>query len=331
MAPTTTQLRDEFDSIIQKELKLAALHNSTDDALDRLASFYERYIKDFILKFKFRDGKHIFDCKIFYADTDQFNAYSLKSRKFDSVYYIGLNFELVDKLIKIHKNYGQKEKCKFDALKIPHSDCKWPETILQINIALAFVIFHELGHILFGHCELDKEKIVSSVGEKADIHLLQAEEYLADLFATIMSISIMKYEEDEKDINYLSQNYCEACYKFWKIIKFYDGSFSDYVGKLADHPHASVRMLYLKDYVDSEMKYHGLRDRKTIKTYSSNCKLLLDSKDQVRLANAEKCLIEKNLDEIFNLFQAFSYYDFPDYKTMNKEIVKSIHRCFGFV
>lgn len=331
MVPATTQQRDEFDRIIMNKFGLMTVNNSSGDSFDLIAKYYEGFIRDFILKFSFKNGKSIFKCKVFYIDTEKFNAYSIKSEEFDSIYYIGLNYGLVEKIIKIHKDYSTAEICKFNVLRLTHSFIKWPETILQIDVVLSFIIFHELGHILLGHCELNEEKIVSGTeNSKEYFYLCQAKEYLADLFATVMSFSIMCSEENNKDIFFLSKNYCEACYEFWKIIKYYDGLFSDYVGKFADHPHAAVRMLYLKDCIEAEMKFHGLRDKEIIKAYSSYCKFLLESDDQVIIASDEKCLIEDHLDEIFKLFQAYSYYDFPDYKTMSKGIMKSIHGCFVF-
>ena len=291
--PPINKYTKEYKTLIRK-YKMNIVYYLPGELYDKLINHYEKLIDDFASTlYKNNKISKSFKCKIFLVNKDDVNANCIKSRIDDSMYYIGLNFGLIEELIE-HSTYKYKSSCfkntldeyenssqriYFDVMDL--QDIKFnPAKALRVNIMLSYIIFHEVGHILCGHCEPSEKEKLTGKYHFSDNYLYQAEEYMADYFAVVSAFSYLRHMEKQMDCTQISTYFAASIIEYWKTILSNERSISFYFGKEIDHPHSLVRMKYMCKWIKSEM---------------CSCELIkTDIRQIIRNYNKEQKRIHKN-------------------------------------
>lgn len=225
----------------------------SDESLEyRVLSYFKKSIQNYIkekriLSILSKD----FSCCFFWVTLPGVNASVMKST-YKRVYYISLYQGFLTDLFENVKNINKEIydehfniSSEFDYNFLKLDNTKYNKIdIVTITMIFIGIIYHEIGHIIYGHCDLEED---ISVYEK------QAREYCADItgFREALSYLIKVFDYRVVDaIEYLIKTY----YSF-KSLKL-EGNSLYYMDKLdtGDHPHPFYRVNYMNTWIKSILK-----------------------------------------------------------------------------
>ena len=273
---------DEFQRLINEGAvqKLELLDCPKDSKEYQALKEMQDLIQDSVyLDFNKKKIDRMPSCKLFWIKDDYYNAEADASRIFKrlSVYYIGLHDKIINKLYDEVKN--TRVKCRItneisletirinNLLQIKPTDINTIDADIA-NLILIYIVFHEVGHILYGHTDIRYQY--------EDYYMYQAEEYLADINGLEKVFSLLLASNGENAFNAVSM-FAEAIFIWCLLAKIQKKQHIDNYDPSSEvHPHTLIRFWYMKNWIINEIqnnKYHFTSEE--TERIEKECDLLL--------------------------------------------------------
>lgn len=222
-----------------------------------IKQFYEKEINDYIAALY--DAHAItkrFMCEISIIPIKDIAADSFPSKTKQGTYIItipqGMLRLFIDETSELRKKHSfvkmasQDLADKFNAMNLDANTYDNADA-LTINLMLLSVVFHELGHILSGHCDAQQMSF-------KDKYLYQAREYLADYYSFQSVFYFVCLILPKLEITTVIGFYFEACSIYWSLLGVNDPPINWYIGTGYDHPHSLVRFKYMISWISDELE-----------------------------------------------------------------------------
>ncbi len=252
-----------LDGYLRKE-NLCRIESKTDSLEFESASFFERLLES-LKNTIMHENVNI---KIYWIDrNDKVNANVIR---LGDTYYIGL-FSGVTSALRDHfEAYYRDLEERFDWFVLPsrdmYIDFKYDEAESTkskmcnylMTFALAYLVMHEFGHILCGHCRkedvffYENENVYRIQGYKA-----QAKEMLADFYgiANSYNLFLSTFIKNPNNVGPFSLLYLLAAYSVFWIFKFDKKTLLESDCSTMSHPHSQVRFWYFVEFLENELKH----------------------------------------------------------------------------
>lgn len=256
-------LLENYKAILRKHRpQLELSHFEVDSVEYNLARSLEKYINAI-----FQELGHSVNVRIFWISSYTINACVTK---IENCYCIGI-FEgvitsmvyrletiCIDNLIIIDNSFLPKNPIYYHMIDDETDNGVLGNTVFTMT--LLFLLMHEMGHILCGHCDKyfnSTSPIFFERDAEDSGYLKQGKEYVADFYGVANSLTMMLAsfnQSEEQIINCTALYLMAVSFVIWL---FQESSEPFESAKVigTSHPHPTIRMSYLWDFVLNEIPH----------------------------------------------------------------------------
>lgn len=254
----------KLDAFLEKEkLKRATFNEGSIESIS--VSVFEEVLKGLKSKWIHED---VNICIYWIDRNDKVNANVVR---IDDTYYVGLFSGVISALRDHFDTYYRNLQEDFDWFVLPtkdvYIDFRFEESDSNkskicnylMSCAISYLVMHEFGHILCGHC---REKEVFFYENESESNKLmgyksQAKEMWADFYgiANSYNLFLCTLIKNPVDVGPFSLLYLLAAYSVFWIFNFDKKDLSKCDCSKMTHPHPQVRFLYFIDLVEDELQH----------------------------------------------------------------------------
>ena len=234
-------------------------------SLEYESAKYFEYVLSVLKKSLILDETNI---KIYWIDKN--NKVNASVIRIGDTYYIGLFSGVVYALRDHFETFYRNIEENFEWFVLPSRDFfidfKYDEAESTnskmcnylMTCAIAYLVMHEFGHILCGHCSKEESFFYEDESEKKlQGYKAQAKEMLADFYgiANSYNLFLATIIENPNDVGPFSLLYLLSAYSIFWIFKFDKKTVSECDCSEMSHPHPQVRFCYFTDFLENELQH----------------------------------------------------------------------------
>lgn len=254
----------KLDAILEKEGLKRAKFNE-DSIENKCTLFFEDILKGIEKQITTKE----ININIYWIDqADKVNATVIL---LDDTYFIGL-FSGVISALRIHfDTYYRYSQEDFKHFVLPiqdlYIDFEFDEADATkskicnylMSCAITYLVMHEFGHILCGHCEEKESFYYEGNSESKDMlgYKSQAKEMWADFYgiANSYNIFLCTHIKNPNSVGPYSVLYLLSVYSIFWIFNYYRDELSKCDCSKMSHPHPQVRFMYFIDLLQDELHH----------------------------------------------------------------------------